>query len=363
MLNAMKTIIKILSVVLCLSLFICGCANSGSEEPTPTPSEIKLADNQVLDQLGRIVDIPENIDKVAATHVYGGKMLFAMGQMEKIAYQLQLGADTESVAKIDPVYGALDDITSTPTGNDSPETMLQYEVDVIFTDASQGMEEISMYENAGITCIAVSGESFEEVYETAEIMGKVFGTPDKAEELINFVETKRNAIIDKTKALSDADKPVVLVTGSGGLYTAATGQMFQSQMVETAGGINAAKDLTATRWAKISAEDIIAWDPDYIVLGSSFGKDSVEEILADPALQTVTAIKEKQVYTFPSNLGWWDFPLPQSILGTTWIATIIHPELFPDTDILKEANEVYEYIFGYTYEKLGGVISETSLAS
>jgi iron complex transport system substrate-binding protein len=131
--------------------------------------------------------------------------------------------------------------------------------------------------------------------------------------------------------------------------------MFQHQMVETAGGINAGAGLNG-HWASISAEDIISSDPDYIFLGSSKGVDDVKSVLADPALQTVKAVKNKEIYIFPSSLGWWDFPLPQSVLGIIWTGKTIHPELYEDIDMLKVADSVYEFMFGYSYTELGGVL-------
>lgn len=203
--------------------------------------------------------------------------------------------------------------------------------------------------------IAVSGETFDEVYETARIMGEVLDCSERTQEVIDFIEDLRNMVFSRVKNISDDEKPVVMVCGSGGVYTAATADMFQHQMVETAGGINAGANLNG-KWANVSAEDIILWDPDYIVLGSSFGVDDVESVLADPALQTVTAIKNKDVYIFPSTLGWWDFPLPQSVLGIIWTAKTIHPDQFTDIDMLEMADSVYEFIYGYTYSKLGGVL-------
>jgi len=116
-------------------------------------------------------------------------------------------------------------------------------------------------------------------------MGEVFDCPERADEVIEFIEGLRNMVSSRVKDIPKEEKPVVLVCGSGGVYTAATKDMFQHQMVETAGGINAGANLTG-KWANISAEDIILWDPDYIILGSSFGVDDVESVLADPALQT-----------------------------------------------------------------------------
>lgn len=338
-------LLSIICIIALLSALLSGCA-----------TEKKSSDeNIIIDQLGREVVIPDNVEKVAATHIYGGKMLFAMGQKDKIAFQMQTGKDTEALAKIDKQYGSLPTAISSPNGVDTPEAMISLGVDVVFTDAARGVEEAEIFANAGITTIAVSGETFEEVYETAEIMGKVFDCPEKAIELKDFIEELRTTVYDRVKDLPAEDKPVVLVSGSGGVYTAATADMFQHQMVETAGGKNAGENLNG-RWANISAEDIILLDPNYIVLGSTFGASTVESVLSDPALQSVTAIKNKNVYNFPSTLGWWDFPLPQSVLGIIWTAKTIHPDLFEDIDIKETADSVYKYIYGYTYTELGGVL-------
>ena len=309
----------------------------------------------IVDQLGRTVEIPETIEKVCATHIYGGKMLFAMGQKDRIGFQMQIGADTEAVAKVDDYYGSLPTVLSAPNGTDSPEGLLALGINLVFTDIGKGEEATEMYQNAGIAAIAVSGETFEEVYETARIMGEVFECPGRAEEVIGFIEELREMISSRLTGLSEKDKPKVLVCGSGGVYTAATAGMFQHQMVETAGGINAGAHLSG-RWANISAEDIILWDPDYIVLGSTFGVDDVDSVLAEPALQTVRAIKNKEVYIFPTSLGWWDFPLPLSVMGIIWMAKTIHPDYFEDIYILEMADHVYEFIYGYTYTELGGVL-------
>ena len=110
-------------------------------------------------------------------------------------------------------------------------------VNVVFTDAGKGEEEAEMFQNAGIAAIAVSGETFEEVYETARIMGEVFDCPERTQEVINFIENLRNMVSSRVKDIPEEEKPVVLVCGSGGVYTAATKDMFQHQMVETAGGL------------------------------------------------------------------------------------------------------------------------------
>ena len=98
---------KYLIVLLALCLLVLGGCQNQTEETTE-----QLPEGVIEDQLGREVILPEQIDKVAATHIYGGKMLFAMGQKNKVAYQMQLGADLEALAQIDEYYGSLPTIST-----------------------------------------------------------------------------------------------------------------------------------------------------------------------------------------------------------------------------------------------------------
>ena len=310
----------------------------------------------ITDCLGRRVEIPENIEKISAMHIYGVKMIYAMQLQDKAAFKLGIGDDFKNFAALDPSYAALPDSPAQGNGSTLTEALLSLGVNVVLTNANNGPEEADTYANAGMAAIAVRGETFEEVYETAKLLGFVFNKQHRAEELVMFIDGKLKSITDKTAKLSDEDKPSVMLCGPAGVYTCATKEMFQNEMIETAGGINAGAKFPGSKWAKIGAEDIIEMDPDCIILSNSCTDAEKAEVLSDPALQSVKAIKNKAVYIFPSTLGWWDFPLPQSILGISWLSTVIQPEIFKDIDIKTLADEVYEFMYGYTYTELGGEV-------
>ena len=44
--------------------------------------------------------------------------------------------------------------------------------------------------------------------------------------------------------------------------------MYQNYMIENAGGLNAAASVEDTYWAEVSYEQVLDWDPDYIILAS-----------------------------------------------------------------------------------------------
>ena len=91
--------------------------------------------------------------------------------------------------------------------------------------------------------------------------------------------------------------------------------MYQSTLIENAGGVNAASDITDTYWADTSYEQILSWNPDYIVLAADADYD-VDSVLNDSALADCTAVKEGHIAQIPSDIEALDSPVPASFLGS-----------------------------------------------
>ena len=108
--------------------------------------------------------------------------------------------------------------------------------------------------------------------------------------------------------------------------------------------------LVDTYWVNVDYEQLLAWDPDYIILASS-AKYTVEDVLADPNLADCTAVVKGNVYRIPSDAESWDSPVPSSVLGALWLAGILHPDRLSDTDCTAVMNEYYETFYRFTYRE------------
>ena len=342
-----KKLNKIIFVVVSLMLILSTLTGCGIEK-------VKEGETRVIvDQLGREVEIPVNIEKVAALHHYSGKLMYALGLKDKLIHKALYHTEGEAFTKMDKEFAALPDVMEGKKQMNT-EGVVELGPEIVFVYASFGSDEIEQFEQAGLTAIGIKGETLEEAYETIALFGEIFNVQDKAQEYTEYVKDKYNYLNDKTKELDEDKKPKVLITGPKNIYTVATGEMLQNEMIELGGGINLAKDIKG-RWTEVSPEQIVAWNPDYLFLGSSFDDGDKEEIYNDPAFATVAAVRNKQVYIFPSNIGWWDYPLPHAVLGMLWTADKINPELFEDMDVKKIADEYYkDYLMGYTFTELGG---------
>ena len=154
-----------------------------------------------------------------------------------------------------------------------------------------------------------------------------------------------------TELLADAERPNVYLAGNSDFLSTAGGAMYQSSMIEMAGGRNVAQEITDTYWASVSYEQILTWNPDYIVLASD-ADYTVEDVMTDPNLAGCKAVENGNVLQIPGDAEAWDSPVPGGILGSVWLSGALHPDLGIDGENMQIINEFYETFYGFTYQEI-----------
>ena len=129
--------------------------------------------------------------------------------------------------------------------------------------------------------------------------------------------------------------------------------MYQASLITSAGGINAGSEIEGNDWVDISYEQLLAMDPDIIVIptnnfATSAPEYTVDDILSDPELSEVTAVKNGAVYQMTTGFEAWDSPCPSGILGTLWMLKTLHPGLYSNEDFVADAQTFYETFYGFT---------------
>ena len=207
----------------------------------------------------------------------------------------------------------------------------------------------------GIQVIEVNPESHEELVEMLHLIAKACGKEENAVALENYYNQKLDEIKGLTANLTDDQKPVVYMAGNSDYLTTAPAAMYQATLIDTAGGVNAAKDVDGDYWVEVSYEQILAMNPDVIVIPCA-AKYTAEDILKDEQLAGVTAVKNKAVYHMPAALEEWDSPVPSGILGNLWMLAVLHEDLYSMETMREDAAEFYKTFYGVTIdaEKLIG---------
>ena len=47
----------------------------------------------------------------------------------------------------------------------------------------------------------------------------------------------------------------------------------------------------------------------------------------------------------------WDSPVPSGILGSVWLAGVLHPDLFSQAECDQIIEEYYETFYGFSYSQ------------
>ena len=110
----------------------------------------------------------------------------------------------------------------------------------------------------------------------------------------------------------------------GAPWTSGSGT-FMDMLITMAGGQNMGSAF-ADSWVQLSAEEILAEDPDIIILGDSIFGVTPEDVAARPGWDSLQAVQKGKVFAFNDDLV--SRPGPRQVEGLEELAKIIHPELF-----------------------------------
>lgn len=192
-------------------------------------------------------------------------------------------------------------------------------VDPSFIDSLRkaGVEAYQFYEE----------ENLEGTFELIMSVAKAIGREDKGREMTESLRSRINAVKDKTSAIpADKRKSTVYIISYGdwGDY-AATGETYLNDVIEAAGGINAAKD--GVSWS-ISKELLLAQDPDVVLLGaySYTAADYVNNFVTLDPYSQLTASKTGNVREINGDAA--ERQGIRTADTVEEIAAILYPELF-----------------------------------
>ena len=127
-------------------------------------------------------------------------------------------------------------------------------------------------------------------------------------------------------------------------------KMYQNTLIEMGGGENVAAATEDDYWAEVSYEQILEWNPQVIVIvpEAEYTKD---DVLSDPQLADVDAVKNQQVYEMPSSFEAWDSPVPSAMLGSLWMASVLHEDACSFDQFKDDAADFYKTFYGVDIDR------------
>ena len=270
------------------------------------------------DDMGREVAINEIPQRIVSHVPSITEMLFALGLGDRVVGVSDY-CDYPEEAMSKPSVGNY--------FNPSIENIVALEPDLVLTDGySEGIIQLDELEPP-INYMAIDPQDIDGIFEDLELLGKITGTEDKAEEL---VEDMQDNIAQVLTLVGGAPRPRVLfvidATDLTFPWTAGHGS-FIDAFITMAGGENIAAQ-TEGAWVQLSLEEIVNADPEIIILPAKHGTafTSPETLTEHPVWQGTTAVKDNGIFIIDGDLV--SRSGPRIVQGLEEFARIIHPELF-----------------------------------
>lgn len=366
-----------------LALFIClvmsvslltgySETKAATEEPTQSAEQDATQETaetrEIIDMAGRKVTVPtaENIESVFSAGPVAAIFLYMVAPDKLLGWNYELN-DVEKSIILDkyqdlPNFGMGDAVNYEAVIAANPTIAINSGKinDAMVSDCD------ALSESLGIPVVAVDNE-LNNSAEAFRFMGELLGVEDHAEELAQYAEQ----VFTDINALSDIpeEKKVSVYFGNGedSLETAPRGSQ-HAQILDAINAVNVADlELGDGSRVQISAEQLLAWDPDVIVVNGEpkadkSGSSAAEDILSNPDYASLKAVQDQKVYGTPNApFSWVDRPAgPNRLIGMRWFSALIYPE-YIKCDINEEIHKFFDlfYHVDLSDEQLENVLKGT----
>lgn len=312
----------------------------------PAPAKADTS-RTIIDAAGRLVVLPVHVRRVADPWHANNAMVLMLGGADKLVATSVQAQRQPWLQKLFPRIVEIPAAFSA-TGDVNLETLVGARPDVILMAYDGSLPKwAGSVEQYHIPLVMMPNTSLEGLKTTALMTGQVLGEDEAraAAEYVRYFDENIRKVVAVTAQLSQADRPKVLHTASAGILTVDGRGTVIDDWINLAGGTNAA-DVTGNG-RPVTIEQIAAWNPDIIIVGSAPNQDSRRAILADPRWQQIAAVKTGRVFVNPSGAYLWDRHSAEAALQVLWAAQALHPALFRDIDMPKETRTFYARFFHY----------------
>ncbi len=341
-------LIKFMAFCGLMSLLIaaagCGTAKTETGGGAAAQTETKT----VVDFNGNEIEMPSEISRVAVAGALN-QMVLILGQPEKIAATAE-GVQKSFFATVYPdILKVPAAYTGAGPGTLNLETLVAAKPQVVFglTD-----DQKAMVASAGIVSLDTGLVTPEDIKKTLSLIAQVLGdgAEEKAEAFNKYYDKNLSYVAATTK---DAAKVNVFVAGSdgadGGISTVGLKDIHTSY-IKAAGGVNIiAEDsaLAGESSPSVDFEYLIKAQPEVIVVTTANVYNAITKSAPDSMWRKLKAVAGGKVYLVPKGVYLWSVRSCEGALQPLFLASVLHPDLFPDLDLTKETKDFYSQFYHY----------------
>lgn len=246
----------------------------------------------LIDQTGRRVVLPQKPTRIVSVTLATDEILLALVEPARLLAVTYLADDAR-------ISNMAHEAAAVPYKvRADPEQIIGLQPDLVFVASFLRGEFIKLLHDAGLVVFQFQEyDSIAAVQQNIRLVGQVVGEEARAEALVAAMDARLRAVAERLRPITA--RPRVLYWGARG-YTA--GRLTSmDDLITHAGGENLAATHGVTGPANLSAEQVLAMNPEVIVSGgdSRDAHPGLPASLMHPALQGTDALQHGRAFTLP----------------------------------------------------------------
>ncbi len=278
----------------------------------------------LTDDAGRTVELAKTPERIISLAPSNTEILFALGLGSKVVGVTDFcdyPPEAAAVEKVGGIEPNLEKIVAL-----KPDLILAIGGSPATASIAGNVELLNKFDELKLNVLILSPTDLESVLAGIKLVGRATGTEKAAEQLVAEMQKKVDDVVTKTKNASQRPKVFYELDATDPAKPFTPGpKSWHDTFIAMAGGVNIAANAPA-QWAQLSAEEIVAQNPDIIILGdANWGVDAAA-VKARPGWGAIKAVQEGDIYPIDDNL--LSRPGPRLADGLVALAKIINPELF-----------------------------------
>ena len=295
-----KTIRAVLIITALLGVVVAGIEWSRRWRASPTvePPRANVASagfpRQIKDAGGNVLTIPARPQRIVSQTLGSDEILLALCDPARIVAISSLASNPKYSLVIEEAKGI-------PAQTDKgAEQIIQLKPDLIFVASYNRAETVELLKAAGAPVFRFANfDTLDDIKSNVRTLGQAIGEDDRAAALVREMEDRIKAVQAR---LPKRERPLRVMSYSPGGFTAGATTLFD-EMIKAVGAINVSAEQGLKNFPKISAEQVLEWQPDFIVLGADQRQfdETRNRLLANPAVAATNAARAGRIVTIDNR--------------------------------------------------------------
>lgn len=333
---------KVVAMIMCILMVLSSAGCAGKQD-------VPKNTNTITDFAGRKVTLPEGKIIAAANNSWISSQIAMLAGAETVgvAPASFSSGHTERFAEL---ISGTNDIPLADGDKISAETMFANGVNLFFTLTQ---EEAESYTKAGITSIVMNYDTTENVADSFVLIGNIFGGEalEKANKIYDFFLSCAESAKERSKDVTDCPSVYCIAANTQSTPYVTQGEETFATKLFTMCGIKYVTSGIGT-YVTVSAEFIMEQDPDYIMIDGYHSEEAYKELINDPVLKNLRAVKEEKIIVAPIGILRPILrPGAEIGIGIMWLSNTFYPEKSNDVSIVDESVRFYKECFGWNVSK------------